>query len=66
MKREVPLNEKYALTIPEASKYFNIGEKSLRRLISENMSGDFIMTVGSHVKIKRRLFEDYLDKITAI
>ena len=33
---EVPINEKYTLTIKEASQYFNIGIKKMRRLAEEN------------------------------
>ena len=32
---DVPIWEKYTLTIEEASKYFRIGEKKLRKLRSE-------------------------------
>ena len=31
-KTDLPLSEKYALTIKEAAIYFNIGSKKLRRL----------------------------------
>ena len=33
---DVPIWEKYTLTIEEASKYFRIGENKLRRLSEEN------------------------------
>ena len=32
---DVPIWEKYTLTIEEASKYFRIGEKKLRKLAEE-------------------------------
>ena len=32
---DVPIWEKYTLTIEEASKYFRIGENKLRRLAEE-------------------------------
>ena len=32
----VPISEKYMLTIREASAYFNLGIKHLRRLAEEN------------------------------
>ena len=34
---DVPIWEKYTLTIEEASKYFRIGEKKLRKLAEENI-----------------------------
>ena len=33
---QIPVWEKYTLTIEEASKYFRIGENKLRRLAEEN------------------------------
>ena len=33
---DIPVWEKYTLTIEEASKYFRIGENKLRRLAEEN------------------------------
>ena len=35
---DVPIWEKYTLTIEEASKYFRIGEKKLRKLITEGVA----------------------------
>lgn len=34
---DVPIWEKYTLTIEETSKYFRIGEKKLRKLAEENL-----------------------------
>ena len=34
---DVPIWEKYTLTVEEASKYFRIGEKKLRKLAEENL-----------------------------
>ena len=33
---DVPIWEKYTLTIVEAAKYFHIGENKLRKLAEEN------------------------------
>ena len=35
---DIPVWEKYTLTIEEASKYFRIGENKLRRLAEETQS----------------------------
>ena len=43
-KDNLAINEKYNLTIKEAVKYFNIGEKNLRRLVSDNPNADYILT----------------------
>ena len=42
----VPLNEKYTLTIKEASGYFSIGIKKLYKLASENI-GNFAVRHGN-------------------
>lgn len=66
MESNVPIWQKYSLSIPEAAQYFGIGEKRLRQIIADNPHADFVMEIGSHVRIKRRLFEQYLDRGIAI
>ena len=39
---DVPIWEKYTLTIEEASKYFRIGENKLRKLAEENPTAGWI------------------------
>ena len=36
IKNNIPISEKYMLTIYEASAYFNIGVKKLRRTMKED------------------------------
>ena len=57
---DIPVWEKYTLTIEEASKYFRIGENKLRRLAEENIMN------GNRIQIKRRQFEKVIDKLDAI
>ena len=46
--QDIPVWEKYTLTIEEASKYFRIGENKLRRLAEENKgAGWLIMNIRS-------------------
>ncbi len=69
MKKEVekiPVWEKYMLTIAEASDYFNIGENKLRRFLSEHEGEDYILMNGVKVLVKRKLFEQMIDKIGSI
>lgn len=63
---EIPVSEKYALTIQEACKYFNIGEKRLRNLINQNPNCDFMFMNGTKYLIKRKKLEQYLDEVHSI
>ena len=64
--QNVPLWEKYTLTVEEAAAYFRIGEHKLRRLISENKNADYLLWNGNRVQIKRAKFEHYVDGLEAI
>ena len=61
MLKEVPVWQKYALTIREASKYFHIGEKKMREIVEENKDSDFVVMLGNRAMIKRQNFEKFLD-----
>ena len=63
---EIPYWEKYMLTLREAAEYFHIGEKKMRRIVDENMDAKFLLENGNRVMIKRKLFEEYLDKANVI
>ena len=63
---EMPYWEKYMLTLREAAEYFHIGEKKMRQIVDENMDADFVLENGNRVMIKRKRFEEYLDKATVI
>lgn len=56
-QREIPVWEKYTLTI---------GENKLRRLVDETPGADWVLMNGNRVQIKRRLFERYIDSTDAI
>ena len=58
---EVPVWEKYMLTIEEAAAYFRIGEDRLRALAKEESDAEWIFRVGNRTLIKRRQFEQLLD-----
>lgn len=65
-KNTVPVWKKYSLSIQEAAEYYGIGEKRLRQIIMDNPCADFILEIGSHVRIKRLLFEKYLDESSVV
>ena len=57
------MTNKYNLTIKEASEYYNIGENKLRELIKQDCC-EFVLYIGKNALIKRKQFEEYLDKVT--
>lgn len=63
---DIPLWQKYTLSVEEAAKYFRIGRAKLRKLIDENANAPYILWNGNRPQIKRKLFEEYIDKINVI
>ena len=63
---EIPIWEKYTLSIEEAAEYFRIGENKLRSIINKDKFAEFILWNGNRAQIKRKLFEKYIDKLSFI
>ncbi|MFO3668105.1 MULTISPECIES: excisionase [Peptoniphilaceae] len=63
---DIPIWERYTLTIEEASKYFRIGENKLRRLAEENKNAIWLIMNGNRIQIKRKQFEKIIDTLDAI
>ena len=63
---DVPIWEKYTLTIEEASKYFRIGEKKLRKIAEEKQTASCVIMNGNRVQIKRKQFEKIIDSLDVI
>ena len=59
----VPPWEKYSLSVEEAASYYGIGIKKLYDVIRIHGNAGFLLEVGSHYRIKRVLFEQFLDEI---
>jgi len=59
---EIPVWEKYTLTIEEAAAYFRVGENKLRNLVNEDKNASFILWNGNRPQIKRRLLKNLLTK----
>lgn len=57
--KDVPISEKYTLTIKESAEYFNIGEKKMRRLAQENL-GTIAVQSGNRYLIIRTKFEKFI------
>ena len=63
---DIPIWEKYTLTIEEAAKYFRIGEHKLRRLAEEKPAPGWVILNGNRIQIKRKQFEKIIDTLDAI
>lgn len=59
MRNAIPVNEKYMLTIQEASEYFNIGIKNMRRMAEKHI-GTFAILQGNRYLIIRELCEEFI------
>lgn len=57
----VPPWEKSNLTLEEAAAYFGIGINKLRE-ITNDKNCKFVLWVGSKRLIKRKLFDEYIEK----
>lgn len=62
----VPTYLKYTIGIEEAARYYEIGEKKLRDIISDHPDGNFFIEVGRRFLIKRKQFEEFLDTATTL
>lgn len=58
---ELPIHQKYNLSIYEAAAYFNIGEKKLRQMIDDNPDM-FSFESGHRTLIIRHKLEEFLDE----
>lgn len=63
---DIPIWEKYMLTIEEAAIYFRIGEKKLRRIAEENRDSKWVIMNGNRLQIIRTGFERFLEEVETI
>ncbi|WP_416182043.1 excisionase [Acidaminococcus timonensis] len=64
--QKLPLNQRFTLTLKEASQYFHIGEKKLRRMAAEDSGAGFLLHNGRKVLIIREEFEQFLRQTSCI
>ena len=62
IEKQVPLWQKYTLSVQESAEYFGISDKKIRNIIDEHENETFILWNGSRPRIKRKLFEKYIDE----
>lgn len=60
------MQEKILLSITEASRLFGIGQHRLREIIHEDYDYKYHLTVGRVIKVKRKSFEEYINKVGQI
>lgn len=68
MREDIPLSERFLMTINEAALYFNIGKNKMYRIASEYLDSEynFVIQNGNRFLIKRQKFEDFLNNTTAV
>lgn len=59
--KDVPISEKINLTLEEAAAYSGIGIHKIR-MLSGKEECDFVLWVGSKRLIKRRKFEEFIER----
>ena len=63
----IPIWQKYTLSVQEAAEYFGFSDKKIRKIVDEHENASFILWNGTRPRIKRQLFEKFVDeKLTAI
>lgn len=63
----IPIWKKYTLSVQEAAEYFGFSDKKIRKIVDEHENDNFILWNGTRPRIKRQLFEKFVDeKLTAI
>lgn len=60
------MQEKVLLSIKEASHLFGIGQNRLREIVRDDYDGIYHLTIGRVIKIKRKSFEEYINKVQQI
>ena len=62
---KIEANEKFLLTLAEATEYFGISAHKIRELTCNDVC-DFVLWNGNKRMIKRKKFEEYLEKQQSI
>lgn len=60
------MDDKYLISIKEASKLYGIGEHRLRQIISEDYECKYHLMIGRVIRIKTKQFEEYLAMVKEI
>lgn len=59
----VALENKVLLNIKEASDLFGIGQHRLREIVHDDFGNKFHLMLGRTIKIKRKQFEEFVERV---
>ena len=59
MKQPIPVKDKFLLTINEASEYFNIGQKNMRRIAEDHLDSFSLHTSTTHTIFRTKCEKYY-------
>ncbi|MCQ4772166.1 helix-turn-helix domain-containing protein [Lacrimispora saccharolytica] len=60
------MNDKVLLSISEASELFGIGQHRLRKNLSDDYECKYHFMVGRVIRIKRKPFEEYINRVEQV
>lgn len=63
--KSIPIWEKSNLTLEEAAAYSGIGINKIRKLTNDERC-EFVLWIGSKRLIKRKKFDEYLEKAYSV
>ncbi len=63
--KSIPIWEKSNLTLEEAAAYSGIGINKIRKLTNDERC-EFVLWIGSKRLIKRKKFDEYIEKTYSI
>ena len=63
--KQIPIWGKSNLTLEEAAAYSGIGINKLRQLTDDD-NCEFVLWIGTKRLIKRRKFDEYIEKLYAL
>ena len=63
--KQIPIWEKSNLTLEEAAAYSGIGINKLRQ-ITDDDDCEFVLWIGTKRLIKRRKFDEYIEKLYSL
>lgn len=64
--KDLPLSDKYLLSVSEAAAFFNICEKKIRRLVSQYPNANLAVANGRNILIRRKKFEEFIDTVLEV